>query len=192
LGPALQGTLADGSKRVPSLIVGSIEKYPTQSRARAASMSLLLSINQEKPERVAVPFGAVIERYLAQELPERNLAASRYRSWLKNYIKPKWAECSLDQIKPLAVEDWLKRLSLAPKSKSHLKNLMRVLLNAAMRWELIPYQLNPMSLVRVKDGSKRMREPRVLSVDEFLQVLEHIPEPFRTMCIVAYVYGTSG
>jgi len=41
-------TLADGSKRVPSLIVGSIEKYPTESRARTASMSLLLSINQEK------------------------------------------------------------------------------------------------------------------------------------------------
>jgi hypothetical protein len=107
LGPALRETLADGSKRVPSLIVGSIEKYPTESRARTASMSLLLSINQEKPEEVPVPFGAVIERYLAQELPERNSTASRYRSWLKNYIKPKWAECSLDQIKPLVVEDWL-------------------------------------------------------------------------------------
>src|ERR1700682_4002788 len=182
-------TLADGSKRVPSLIVGSIEKYPTESRARTASMSLLLSINQEKPEGVPVPFGAVIERYLAQELPERNSTASRYRSWLKNYRKPKWAECSLDQIKPLAVEDWLKRLSLAPKSKSHLKNLMRVLFNAAMRWELIPYQLNPVSLVRVKDGSKRKREPKALSVEEFRQMLEHIPEPFRTMCIVAMCMG---
>jgi len=66
---------------------------------------------------------------------------------------------------------------------------MRVLFNVAMRWELIPYQLNPMSLVRVKDGSKRMREPRVLSVDEFLQILEHIPEPFRTMRIVAMCMG---
>src|ERR1700737_4394823 len=88
-----------------------------------------------------------------------------------------------------AVEDWLKRLSLAPKSKSHLKNLMRVLFNAAMRWELIPYQLNPMSLVRVKDGSKRKREPKVLSAEEFRQMLEHIPEPFRTMCIVAMCMG---
>jgi hypothetical protein len=160
-------TLEDGSKRVPSLIVGSIDEYPTESRARTASMSLLLSINQEKPEGVPVSFGAVIERYLAQEIPERNSTASRYQSWLKNYIKPKWAEFPLDQIKPLAVEDWLKKLSLAPKSKSHLKNLMHVLFNTAMRWELIPYQLNPMSLVRVKDGSKRKREPKALSVDEF-------------------------
>src|SRR5216684_8434555 len=72
---------------------------------------------------------------------------------------------------------------------SHGRTLMHILFNAAMRWELIPYQFNPMSLVRVKDGSKRMREPRVLSVDEFLQILEHIPEPFRTMCIVAMCLG---
>jgi integrase len=166
-----------------------IRGRPTESRARTASMSLLLSINQEKPEGVPVPFGAVIERYLAQELPERNSTASRYRSWLKNYVKPKWAECSFDQIKPLAVEDWLKRLTLAPKSKSHLKNLMRVLFNAAMRWDLIPYQLNPMSLVRVKDGSKRKREPKTLSADEFRQMSEHVPEPFRMMCIVAMCMG---
>ena len=57
-----------------------IRGRPTESRARTASMSLLLSINQEKPEGVPVPFGAVIERYLAQELPERNSTASRYRS----------------------------------------------------------------------------------------------------------------
>ena len=94
-----------------------------------------------------------------------------------------------EQIKPLLVEDWLKKLNLAPKSKSHLKNLMRVLFNAAMRWELIPYQHNPMSLVRVKDGSKRQREPKALSVDEFRKVLESIPEPFRTMCIVAMCLG---
>lgn len=66
---------------------------------------------------------------------------------------------------------------------------MRVLFNAAMRWELIPYEHNPMSLVRVKDSSKRQREPKALSVDEFRKVLENIPEPFRTMCIVAMCLG---
>ena len=95
----------------------------------------------------------------------------------------------MEQIKPLLVEDWLKKLDLAPKSKSHLKNLMRVLFNAAMRWELIPYQHNPMSLVRVKDSSKRQRQPKALSVEEFRKLLEHVPEPFRTMCIVAMCLG---
>src|SRR5260370_41568872 len=60
--------------------------------------ALLLSINRERPEGVPGPFGAVIERYLARELPERDSTASRYQSWLKNYVKPTWAECLLDQI----------------------------------------------------------------------------------------------
>src|SRR5438309_8996192 len=106
-------------------------------------------------------FGAVIRRYLAEEIPERISTASRYRCWLKNHVEPKWRDHPVEQIKPLLVEDWLKKLNLAPKSKSHLKNLMRVLFNAAMRWELISYQLNPMSLVRVKDGSKRKREQKL-------------------------------
>jgi len=165
------------------------DEYPTRAEARAASMSLLFSINQQKPEGVPIPFGAVIERYLAEELPERNSTVSRYQSWLKNYVKPMWGDCLLDQIKPLAVEDWLKKLALAPKSRSHLKNLMRILFNASMRWELIPYALNPMSLVRVKNGSKRKREPTILSVDEFQKLLEHIPEPFRTMCVIAMCMG---
>lgn len=46
-----------------------------------------------------------------------------------------------------------------------------------------------MSLVRVKDGSKRTREPQVLTVEEFRGLLEHIPQPFQTMCIVAMCTG---
>jgi integrase len=64
-----------------------------------------------------------------------------------------------------------------------------VLFNAAMRWELIPYQHNPMSLVRVKGSSKRLREPKFLTAQEFRALLEHIPEPFRTMCTVAMCLG---
>lgn len=134
-------------------------------------------------------FLSVIQRYLAEEIPERPSTASRYRCWLKNHVEPKWRDYPIEQIKPLYVEDWLKNLNLAPKSKSHLKNLMRVLFNAAMRWELIPYQHNPMSLVRVKDSSKRQKEPKALSVGEFRKLLAGIPEPFRTMCIVAMCLG---
>jgi integrase len=100
-----------------------------------------------------------------------------------------WSDFPIDHVKPLLVEDWLKKLALAPKSKSHLKNLMRILFNAGMRWELIPYENNPMSLVRVKDGSKRQKEPTVLSAEEFSRLLPFIPEPFRTMCIVAMCLG---
>jgi len=181
--------LPDGSKREPSRIIGTIKDYPTESDARTASMSLLVSINREKPQGVPIVFGAVIKLFLAEEVPERASTRSRYESWIENHIKPRWAEFPINQIKPVAVEDWLKKLKLAPKSKSHLKGLMRLLFNAAMRWEFLPYQLNPMSLVRVRDSSKRIREPRALSAVEFRRLLEYIPEPFHTMCIVAMCLG---
>jgi integrase len=58
-----------------------------------------------------------------------------------------------------------------------------------MRWELISCQKNPMSLVRVKDASKRVRELVVPSVEEFHLILGAVPEPYRTMCIVAACLG---
>ena len=192
--------LSNGVTTKRSAIIGTVQEFLNESQARKAALSWLFSMNAETSSGTLVSFGAVIRRYLAEEIPARICTASRYRCWLKNHVEPKWRDYPIEQIKPLLVEDWLKKLDLAPKSKSHLKNLMRVLFNAAMRWELIPYQHNPMSLVRVKDGSKRQREPKALSVDEFRKVLESIPEPFGTMCIVAmclglrqaYVYGKQG
>lgn len=181
--------LQDGRTTRRSVVIGTVKEFRNKSQARNAALSWLFSMNAEASNGTPVTFGAVIHRYLAEEIPERPSTASRYRCWLKNHVEPKWRDYPIEQIKPLLVEDWLKKLNLAPKSKSHLKNLMRVLFNAAMRWELIPYQHNPMSLVRVRDGSKRQREPKALSVDEFRKVLENIPEPFRTMCIVAMCLG---
>ena len=181
--------LPNGIDTHRSMIVGTVEQYPTESHARRAAQALLLSINTDNSNVGLVTFGALIDRYIAEELPDRHSTARGYQSWLKNYIKPKWGEYPIQRIKPLAVEQWLKGLDLAPKSKGHLKNQMRIVFNCAMRWELLPYQANPMGLVRVKDVSKRMREPVVLTVEQFRQVLEHIPEPYRTMCIVAACLG---
>jgi len=181
--------LSNGVTTKRSAIIGTVQEFLNESQARKAALSWLFSMNAETSSGTLVSFGAVIRRYLAEEIPARISTASRYRCWLKNHVEPKWRDYPIEQIKPLLVEDWLKKLDLAPKSKSHLKNLMRVLFNAAMRWELIPYQHNPMSLVRVKDSSKRQRQPKALSVEEFRKLLEHVPEPFRTMCIVAMCLG---
>jgi len=181
--------IVEGTETHRSMVLGTVEQYATESQARRAAHALLLGINADSPGSGVVTFGAVIDRYLAEELPERHSTARGYQSWLKNHIKPKWGEYPLQQIKPLAVEQWLKGLDLAPKSKGHLKNQMRMIFNCAMRWELVPYQTNPISLVRVKDISKRRRQPTVLTIEQFLRVLGHVPEPYRTMCEVAGCLG---
>jgi len=181
--------MADGNFSHRSLVVGSIDQYTTESQARVAAQAVLLGINADSTHTGPTTFGAVIDRYLAEELPDRHSTARGYRSWLRNHVKPKWGEYPLQQIKPMSVEQWLKGLDLAPKSKGHLKNQMRMVFNCAMRWELVPYQLNPMGLVRVKDVSKRVRQPAVLTIEQFREVLEHIPEPYRTMCVLAGCLG---
>src|SRR5258708_37665411 len=181
--------LSNGVTTKRSAIIGTVQEFLNEYQARKSALACLFSMNAETSSGTLVSFGAVIRRYLAEEIPARISTAWRYPCWLKNHVEPKWRDYPIEQIKPLLVEDWLKKLDLAPKSKSHLKNLMRVLFNAAMRWELIPYQHNPMSLVRVKDSSKRQRQPKALSVEEFRKVLDYIPEPFRTMCIVAMCLG---
>jgi len=156
--------LPGGTAVHKSTIVGTVEQYPTESYARRAAQTLLLSINAENPNAGVVTFGAVIDRYLVEELPNRHSTARGYQCWLKNHIRPKWGEYPIDQIKPLAVEQWLKGLDLAPKSKGHLKNQMRILFNCAMRWELLPYQSNPMGLVDSRDApSARFSRPLQVS-----------------------------
>jgi integrase len=182
-------SLANGRKKTPSVIIGTLGKYPTKASARKASMSYILTIYDHKPMELTVCFGAVVQRYLAEELPEHQSTGSRYRCWLKNHIEPKWRDYPIAGVRPLLGEDWLKGVDMAPKIKSRLKTLMHVLFNAAMRWELIPYQHNPMSLVRVKDGSKRLREPKFLTAQESCALLEDIPEPFRTTCTMAMCLG---
>jgi integrase len=77
-------------------------------------------------------------------------------------------------------------LDLAPKSRGHVRSIMHILFNWAMKWEYIDIdRMNPLRLVRVKGSSKRLRQPRILSVTEFRLLPDHRHEPIRTMCLVA-------
>ena len=48
---------------------------------------------------------------------------------------------------------------------------------------------DPMALVRVKDASKRLHRPSVLTAEEFHGLLAHIREPYRTMVLIAGCLG---
>jgi integrase len=93
----------------------------------------------------------------------------------------------MSAVKPMAVEDWLKGLDLAPKTKSHVRSLMHTIFQCAERWELTAK--NPIKLVRVKGGTKRLKTPRVLTPQQFEFLLPLIREPFRTMVLVAGCLG---
>ena len=64
---------------------------------------------------------------------------------------------------------------------------MSTLFKCAQRWELV--ENNPMQLVRVKNVSKRLERPSVLTAEEFHKLLLHVREPYRTMVLIAGCLG---
>ncbi len=64
---------------------------------------------------------------------------------------------------------------------------MHTIFQCAERWELI--DKNPIKLVRVKGGTKRLKTPRVLTPEQFHSLLPLIREPYRTMVLIAGCLG---
>jgi integrase len=83
----------------------------------------------------------------------------------------------VSEMQPCPVELWLRELSLAPKSKAHIRNLLHTLLDFAMWSEASALVRNPMSLVAIKGASDRIRQPRNLTVEPFQKPHKELREP---------------
>jgi integrase len=126
---------------------------------------------------------------MREQIPQRHVTASKYRSWITHHIRPQWGDYPIAKVKPVLVEEWIGKLDLAPRSKGHVRSIMHILFQWAMKWELMDLQINPMKLVHVKGSSKRLREPVTLTRKQFHHILRFVVEPFRTMCVVAMCLG---
>jgi integrase len=84
---------------------------------------------------------------------------------------------------------WLQSLPLAPKSKVHIRGLIRVLWDFAMWRGDVPVQRNPMELVRIERATKRVRLTRSLTPEEFQHLCEQLEEPFRTIALLCVCFG---
>ncbi len=96
---------------------------------------------------------------------------------------------SAREVKPYRVQEWLRKLPMAPKTRGHVRSLMYRLFEKAMLWELIPLERNPMGLVELKGVSKRLRPPRILTEEEFGALLNQLVHPYRCMVLLAACTG---
>ena len=174
------------TRRRRTITIGSVKQYPSTREAMKVVEAFRLRLNADAPFNPdPVTIGALIERYIELELPERYSTQRSYLAVLKRWIGPKWGEYLLGNVKAIAVEQWLRSLALAPKTKVHIRNLMHLLYENARRWELV--DRNPIELVR--QGGRRVSIPRVLQLDEVLRLLAELKEPYRTMVLVAVCLG---
>ena len=174
-------------------MIGTIEEYPTKADALKACEHLQLVANSDNPTSGTISFGALVDRYVVEEMPERHSTNLAYRSYIETHIRPRWAEWSLRKLTSkgasFTIEQWLKSLDLAPKTKGNIRNVMAVIFNCAMRWGLVDVGVNPLALVRVKGISRRQVEPRILDVKEIPALIAKLREPCRTAVIVALSTG---
>jgi integrase len=91
----------------------------------------------------------------------------------------------LDQIKPVAVEEWLDSMKRGKGTKARIRNLMSALFHHAMRYEWIDH--NPIKLVR--QSAKREKLPDVLELEELHLLLGKLSLRERTLVLLDAATG---
>ena len=176
---------ADGRRHSKTL-----GRFPTKTAAWNAAQQFRVQPPQPKPQPSSVPtVAALVEQYRKEKMPTRHDTRGGYESWLRVYILPRWAKTQLTELQARPVEMWLDSLSLAPKSKVHIRGILSSLWNYAMWKQDIPMQVNPITLVTVKGASKRVRQPRSLTVEQFRLLVSHLREPFNTLALMCVCFG---
>jgi integrase len=177
----------DGKRR--SKVIGTKQEYPTKGTAWNAAECLINTIEIQHKLDHTLAVRALVADYRKEKMPKRVDTRRTYQAWLNNHILPKWGDCSLSEVQARPVELWLGTLALGPKSKAHIRGVLSVLWDYAMWRADVPTQRNPMELVTIKGSTKRKRQPRSLSVEEFRCFAENLEEPFRTIALVCVCLG---
>ncbi len=172
-----------------AVLVGTKEKLPTQADAERAVEYLRMRVNAQNPQAQfhSVTVGALVDRFINEELSKgrRFQTQLEYKTYLNRYIRKQWGNTFINDVDPVLVKGWLDSLPLAPKTKTHIRNAFHLLFYFARWWKLT--KDNPIELVRT--SNERLKDPRVITPDQFKALLDELKMPYRTMIIVAGCLG---
>jgi integrase len=99
-------------------VIGTVEEYPTKDLAQAAVNGLRMCINEDRnrqrEQRILV--ADLIDHYIQTELAEESGWRSHatrivYREFLKRWIRPRWGEVEIRDVRTVVVERWLRQMS---------------------------------------------------------------------------------
>lgn len=178
----------NGKRR--SRLIGTRRQYPTKASAwKAAEVFCTPPANSDMAPTVR----RVVKAYMKEKMPKRFSTRLAYRSWLRNHILPRWGgKHLLDELQPRPVQLWLDSLTeLTPKSRAHIKGLLRKLWGFAMYAGWVPLAVNPMTLVTVEGCSKRRNRPRSLTIEEFRQFVDQLND-YPIIRMIAIVCASLG
>jgi len=175
--------------RRKSVLVGTAAKLPTKSDAERAVEHWRVKVNAQNPQAQfhSVTVGALMDRFIEQYAPKhcRRNTLNCYRWTADKHVRPKWGAEFVQNVKTMAVQDWLETYPASRQVKAHIRGYMHTLFNQAVRWELL--ERNPITLVT--QPRKRLKTPRALTTDEFKALLAKLEEPYKTMVVTIACLG---
>jgi integrase len=181
-------------------IIGPVKDYPEKSKKlQEAVARLRQNINTDGPtELTSVTMAKVVEHYIVHELADSGDEGKAYSTrnrkklLLYRWVLPHWGKRELRDIKTVAVEQWLRRLTtekfgnpkpLAGGTKEKIRDAMSSIFNHAIRWEFTDKNpiTGPVKGAGVRVSAKREREPEVLEVGEMRKLLASLRTRERAM-----------
>ena len=108
-----------------------------------------------------------------------------YEGYINKWILPRWGKYPLVRVNAGEVELWLRSLPLARSSCAKIRNLMSVVFNHGIRYEIC--DRNPIKLVR--QSAKRKAVPVILSAHDVQRLIAILAVRERTLVLLAFGTG---
>ena len=169
-------TRPDGRRAPRKRVIGTLEEYPTKKAAENAARGLRLNlVDQGSKALVQITMKELVDHFSQHEQVDKGEEGRAYstrdrcESVLNCWILPRWGKTAIDQIRTVAVEDWLRSIPRAKGTRSKIRNTMSALYNHAIRWEFTDKNpiTGPVRGSGVRQSAKRERIPDLLEIDEF-------------------------
>ena len=182
----LKYTGADGG--IHRKQIGNVFDLPTREAAEKAAEPLIRVLC--KASCTGTPLVAdLVRQFRDERMSQRHSTRLACDSRLNNHVIPQWGHMEITAVQARPVELWLKSLELSPKTRVHLRGLLHQLWDYAMFRGEVPVERNPMELVTIKGATKRLRQPRSLTVEEFQKFAAQLGDCERTIALVCVCFG---
>ena len=192
---------SDGMRVEHKVPIGTVKALPSKAKAWAEVEARQIRIN-EPDFRDQVLFKDLASHYELHELGDRSSAIvdpkshttiAAYKRVLRNRLLPRWGKRNALGIEPLEIEEWLSAVKqeheLENPTLDKMRRVMSLVYKHAQRHGLIPRkeECNPLRFVRCKTTSEY--ESLILTPAQAFSVLVALPEPERTLTLLAAATG---
>jgi integrase len=182
----------DGQRIYRKRVIGTVDEYAGAEVVRHLVKGLIAKPRSGdlRTKPAAMTLAELCQHFQHRELAKddnwRSYSTRRnYLFCLERWIIPRWGKYELGNVQTIEVESWLRSLPRARGTCAKIQNVMSVLFNHALRYEL--FDRNPIRLVR--QSAKRRKAPNVLTPAEIKALLDALPARERTLVLLAASTG---